>query len=357
MAKPAMSDERRFVRRVLIVLGLTTLFILAWQLRTLLLMFFGAIVVATVFRAFGDRIERVTHCRAGIAIVASITIILLTVVALVLLFGSHIVEQVQVLRVTLPAAWHAFEARMGDLGLGEQIKHLAQSIRAPGGSSFSAFAGTVLSIGSGIADVIVVIVAGVFLATQPRFYLTGAVKLIPPGKRALALEAITESEGALRLWLRGQLIAMVVVGLLTGLGLWALGMPSALTLGILAGILEFIPFAGPILSMIPAILLALAVSPDQALWVLLLYFAVQQFEGYILTPLVQQYAVDLPGVVLLFALIAFGALFGTLGVILAAPLTVVSYVLVKRLYVIETLHTPTPIPGTDEAARHTSIKA
>ena len=94
-----------------------------------------------------------------------------------------------------------------------------------------------------------------------------------------------------------------------------------------------------------AILLALAVSPEIALWVLLLYFAVQQFEGYVLTPLVQQYAVDLPGVVLLFSLIAFGALFGTLGVILAAPLTVVCYVLVKRLYVIETLHTPTSIPG------------
>jgi len=355
--KAPENSERQFVRRVLIVLGLTTLFILAWQLRTLLLMFFGAIVVATVFRAFADRIEQITRCRAGIAIVASITIILAIVVALIALFGSHVAQQVQTLRATLPVAWHAFEARMGDLGLGEQIKHLAQSVRAPGGSSFSAFAGTVLSIGSGIADVIVVIVAGVFLATQPRFYLTGAVKLIPPGKRALALEAMAESEGALRLWLRGQLIAMVVVGLLTGLGLWALGMPSALTLGILAGILEFIPFAGPILSMIPAILLALAASPDQALWVLLLYFAVQQFEGYILTPLVQQYAVDLPGVVLLFALIAFGALFGTLGVILAAPLTVVSYVLVKRLYVIETLHTPTPIPGTDEAARHTSIKA
>ena len=81
-----MSDERRFVRRVLIVLGLTTLFILAWQLRTLLLMFFGAIVVATVFRAFADRIERTTRCRSSIAILASITIILLTVVALVGLF-------------------------------------------------------------------------------------------------------------------------------------------------------------------------------------------------------------------------------------------------------------------------------
>jgi predicted PurR-regulated permease PerM len=357
MAEPApMSDERRFVRRVLIVLGLTTLVILAWQLRTLLLMLFGAIVVATVFRAFADRIAKLVRCRQGIAIVASIAIGLAIIVSLIALFGSHVVQQIHLLRETLPAAWKTVEARLGDVGLGEQVKNLAESIKAPGGSSFSAFAATVLSIGSGIADVIVVIVAGIFLASQPRFYLTGAVKLIPPGKRHLALEAITESETALRLWLRGQLIAMVAVGLLTGIGLWYLGMPSALTLGLLAGVLEFIPFIGPILSMVPAVLLALAVSPDLALWVLLLYFLVQQFEGYLLTPLVQQYAVDLPGVVLLFSLIAFGALFGTLGVILAAPLTVVSYVLVKRLYVIETLHTPTPIPGED-VAHHTSSKA
>jgi len=339
------SSDRQFIRRVLIVLGLTALIILTWQLRTLLLMFFGAIVVATMFSALADHVERITGWRPGIAIVVSIVSILAIAVGLVALFGSHVADQVQTLRQTIPAAWHAFEARMGDLGLGEQIKNLAQNMRAPGGSSLSAFAGTVLSIGSGIADVLVVVVAGIFLATQPRFYLTGAVKLIPPGKRPLALESIMESEKALRLWLRGQLIAMLVVGLLTGIGLWALGMPSALTLGLMAGVLEFIPFAGPILSAVPAVLLALAVSPDLALWVLLLYFAVQQFEGYVLTPLVQQYAVDLPGVVLLFSLLAFGALFGTLGVVLAAPLTVVTYVLIKRLYVIETLHTPTPIPG------------
>jgi len=141
---------------------------------------------------------------------------------------------------------------------------------------------------------------------------------------------------------------MVVVGLLTGSGLWLLGVPSAFTLGLLAGLLEFIPFAGPLLAAVPGVLLALAVSPDLAVWVALLYFGVQQFEGYVLTPLVQQYAVDLPGVVLLFSLLGFGALFGTLGVILAAPLSVVTYVLVKRLYVIEALHTPTPIPGEDK---------
>ena len=346
MVKPGKDQsEHVFIRRVLIVLGIAALFFLAWQLRTLLLMIFGAVVVATVFRSFADRIAPLVGGRTSIAITLSIVVILGILVILVGLFGSHVVQQVELLKQTLPAAWKAVEARLGDLGLGEQVKQFVQSVRAPGGGSFSAFGRTILSIGSGIADVLVVLVAGVFLATQPRFYLTGAVKLVPPHRRELALEAVSESERALRLWLRGQLIAMVVVGVLTGAGLWYLGMPSAFALGLLAGVLEFIPFAGPILSMVPALLLALAVSPDLALWVLLLYFAVQQFEGYLLTPLVQQYAVDLPGVVLLFSLLASGALFGTLGIILAAPLTVVAYVLVKRLYVIEALHTPTPIPG------------
>ena len=335
--------NRLFVRRVLIVLGLTSLFVLAWYLRSLILMLFGAVVVATVFRTFADRIARLTGCRDGFAVAIATIIILGSALLLVLLFGSHVIDQVQVLRETLPAAWQSFEARVGDLGLGEQLKHLAKSVREPSG--FSAFGSFVLSVGSGIADVLVVIVAGIFLAAHPRFYRTGAMKLVPASKRALVAEAMDESEQALRLWLKGQLIAMIAVGLLTGIGLWLLGMSSALVLGLLAGLLEFIPFVGPLIAAVPAILLALAVGPDMALWVLLLYFVVQQLEGYVLTPLVQQYAVDLPGVILLFSLIGFGMLFGTLGVVLAAPLSVVTYVLVKRLYVIETLHTDTPIPG------------
>jgi predicted PurR-regulated permease PerM len=171
------------------------------------------------------------------------------------------------------------------------------------------------------------------------------MKLVPAGKRSLIGEAMMDSERALRLWLKGQLIAMIIVGVLTGVGLWLLGVPSAMVLGLLAGLLEFIPFAGPIISAIPAILIALAAGPDLALWVALLYVAVQQLEGALVQPLVQQYAVELPGVVLLFALIAFGTVFGAIGVILAAPLAVVTYVLVKRLYVQEALDTPTPIPG------------
>ena len=95
-------------------------------------------------------------------------------------------------------------------------------------------------------------------------------------------------------------------------------------------------------------LLAFAEGPDKALWTLLLFFIVQQIEGNVLEPLVQQRAVDLPPVLLLFALAAGGLIFGVVGIILAAPLTVVIYVLVKRLYVQEALHTPTPLPGEDK---------
>jgi predicted PurR-regulated permease PerM len=344
-SKQPWSSEHVFVRRTLIVLGLAALFFLVWQLRILLLMLFGAIVVASIFRAVADMICRITRLPGAVSTALAILLVLGTLGALVALFGAHVGQQLATLRETLPAAWKTIEQRVGDIGLSEQLDRLVATVTAPGGGTLSGFGRTLLSIGSGIADFVVVIFAGIYLATQPNFYRVGAIKLVPPARRKIAAEAMLESERALRLWLKGQAIAMLVVGFLTGLGLWALGMPSALVLGLVAGLLEFIPFAGPILAAVPAVILALAVSPELALWVVLLYVVVQQFEGNVLTPLVQQYAVDLPGAVLLFSLIGFGSLFGTLGVILAAPLAVVTMVLVKRLYVIETLDTPTPIPG------------
>jgi predicted PurR-regulated permease PerM len=345
MAAKQSESEHIFVRRVLIVLGLAALFFLVWELRILLLMLFGAIVIASIFRAVADAICKYTKLPNGVSTALAIILVLGSLAALIALFGSHVSQQIHTLRETLPAAWKTLEQRIGDIGLSAQLDKLVATITAPGGGSLSGFGRTLLSIGSGLADLLVVIFAGIYLATQPNFYRTGVIKLVPPLRRKIAAEAMLESERALRLWLKGQAIAMVVVGLLTGFGLWWLEMPSAFTLGLLAGVLEFIPFAGPIIAAVPAILLALSVSPELTFWVVLLYVAVQQFEGNLLTPLVQQYAVDLPGAVLLFSLIGFGSLFGTLGIILAAPLAVVSMVLVKRLYIIEALDTPTPIPG------------
>lgn len=337
-------DDRTFVRRTMIVLALAAVAILLWHLRSLLLMLFGAVVVATVFRALADRIVKLTGWRDGLALALAIGLTLGGLGGLIALFGQQIGLQLDTLRETLPAAWRSFEERVGDIGLGDQLRQIVEGVRQSSGS-FASLSSAILSVGNAIAEVLVVLFGGIFLALQPRFYRTGAIKLVPPRQRSVVAEAMDESEGALRLWLKGQLIAMVAVGTMTGVAMWALGLPSALVLGLLAGLLEFVPFIGPIVASVPAILLALAISPDLALAVALAYFAIQQFEGYLLTPLVQQYAVELPSVVLLFSLVGLGMLFGTLGVILAAPLTVVIYVLVKRLYVIEALHTPTPIPG------------
>lgn len=348
MAQNSRSSDRIFVRRVLILLALLSFVFLLWQLRRLVLMLFGAVVVATIFRALAERIQRVVRLPDGVAVALSIITIFGSLGLLATMFGAQIGDQVRSLGQSLPAAWQSLETRIGNMAFGEQIRAAIEGAKPGGQGTFAGISRTILSVGAGVADTLVVIFGGIFLAAQPRFYRSGAIKLVPEAKRRLIAGAMDDSERALRLWLKGQLIAMTVVGLLTGVGLWMLGMQSALALGLLAFLLEFIPFVGPILAAVPAVLIALGTSPELALWVVLLYVVVQQFEGYVLQPLVQQYAVDLPGVVLLFSLIGFGILFGMLGIILAAPLTVVSYVLVKRLYVQETLGTKTPIPGEDK---------
>lgn len=338
------TDDSHFIRRVLIVLALVSIFILAWHLRELLLTLFGAVVVATIFRSIANRIRRLVKVSESVAVGLAILLVLGIAGALVTLFGAHVSQQVETLDQTLPAAWASFEQRVDALGLGDQFRRLVEGFRQSS-SSFASLSQTAMSIGNAVAALLIILFGGIYLAVQPKLYKIGAIKLIPAAKRPLIDEAMGESETALRLWLKGQLMAMIAVGLLTWLGLWLLGMPSAMVLGLLAGVLEFIPFLGPLIAAVPGVLLALAVSPDLALWVLLVYFLVQQLEGYVLTPLIQQFEVELPGVILLFAVFGFGILFGMLGVILAAPLTVVIYVLVKRLYVIEALHTSTPIPG------------
>lgn len=343
-AQGRVLDDRAFVRRVLIVIALLALALLAWQLRSVLVMLFGAIVVATVFRSLADPISRWTKLPNGPSVGIAVAIVFGLLGLMFVIFGAQIGSQFKLLMETLPSAWQSLQERLGNTGILRQIA----GATAGSGGGVGGIAGAIMSAGSAMADTLVVIVGGIFLAAQPRFYKSGAIKLVPEAKRALIAGAMDDSERALRLWLKGQLVAMVVVGLLTGFGLWMLGMGSAVALGLLAALLEFIPYVGPIVAAIPAVLIALTLSPELALSVVILYTAVQQFEGNVLQPIVQQYAVDLPGVVLIFSLIAFGTLFGVIGIIFAAPLAVVTYVMVKKLYVRETLGTATPIPGEDK---------
>lgn len=131
---------------------------------------------------------------------------------------------------------------------------------------------------------------------------------------------------------------MILIGSLTTAGLWLLDVPLALTFGVLSALFTFIPNIGPPLAILPAILLALTLSPTRALYVLLLYLVIQTVESYLLTPLLQQRVVSLPPALTISAQILMAVLLGGLGLALATPLTAVSLVLVKMLYVEDVLN-------------------
>lgn len=344
----SLLTDAQFTRRVLIVIALVALALLAWALRHILLMVFGAVVIATLFKALADSLTKWLRVPPNIALLLAVLLIVAVVATAITLFGGQIASQAENLRQAIPAAWESLQGRLAGFGLEGQLQQMAGSSQ---GGSIAASAGQfAMSLGSGLTDALLIVVGGIFLASQPKFYKAGLVKLVPETKRALVGGAFSDSGQALRLWLKAQLLTMAIVGLLTGFGLWLVGMPSAVALALLAALLEFIPFAGPILAAVPAVLLALAIDPQLALWTVGVYVVIQQIEGYALSPLIQQWAVELPGAILIFSLIAFGTLFGAIGIIFAAPLTVVCYVLVKRLYVRETLKTETPIPGEDTPA-------
>jgi predicted PurR-regulated permease PerM len=337
-------SHRIFIERLVIAIAVIGVALLLWHLRGLFMLVFGAVLVSVILGIVARPIRERLNLPDWLALLAAVLIVAGVIVAAFWTLGAQVTRQAEALRELIPAAWTALEARLNAWGLGEALRQWTTGIRAGGG--VVANLGTLaVTVGNGIADTLLVIVGGIYLAAQPELYRTGMLKLVPKRGRELAADALDASGRALRLWLLGRLVSMTVVGLLTWLGLTLIGVPSALALGLLAALLEFVPFIGPILAAIPAVLLAFAVSPETAIWTGLLFLAIQQFEGNVLEPMVQQRAVDLPPALLLFALVAGGLVFGVVGIILAAPFTVVMFVMIKRLYVQEALHTPTPLPG------------
>lgn len=130
---------------------------------------------------------------------------------------------------------------------------------------------------------------------------------------------------------------MIVIGVLTAIGLWLLGVPMAVTLALIAALLTFIPNIGPILAVVPAALLALLQSPMQVVYVCLLYFGIQTFESYLLTPLVQRRTVSLPPALTIFAQVLAAVLLGGLALSLATPMAAALVVLVRMLYLEDVL--------------------
>jgi len=339
-------SEGAFVRRLLIAVAIAILALLAWHLVDVLLLVFGAILVAVLLRALAGPIARRTPLSDGWAL-ATVTLALgAGIAAAAWLFGAEVRAQVGELADRLPEAWRSLEERLGATDLGERLADRAQDAAPDAGSVLSGLTGVLYSFVGGLADLLLIAFGGLYLAAQPGLYRRGVLLLFPAdGPRERIAGTLDASGAALRLWLLGQLVAMAFLFVLTGLGLWAIGVPAALALALLAGLAQFVPLIGPIVAAIPALLIALSEGWQTTLWTLLLYVAIQQVESNLITPLVQRQAVSLPPAITLFAVVAFGLLFGPLGILFATPLAVVAFVAVKKLWVRDALGEPTEVPG------------
>jgi predicted PurR-regulated permease PerM len=331
---PQFMPDNIFVRRVLIFFAIAALAAALWTLSELLILVFGSILFAVVLRAIAEPIRRATSMgeRWALFVAGLGIIVVLGIVSY--LFGSKISGQLVTIAERLPDAADSLTKQMPFLTIPELLRDTSI-----GSLLMSAFSWGTTIFGA-LFSLVVMIVAGVYIAINPLVYVRGFVRLFPSGTRDQISATLNDAGHALRRWLGAQLIAMIIVGTLIGVGLAVVGVPSALALGLIAGVAEFVPIIGPVIGAIPALLLASTESVDTVLWTLAVFVVVQQLESNLIMPIVAGRVVELPPAVGLFAVVALGILFGPLGLVLGYPLAIVIDVAVKRLYLSGVLKEP-----------------
>jgi predicted PurR-regulated permease PerM len=192
------------------------------------------------------------------------------------------------------------------------------------------FLSSTLTVAAGL---FLILVLAIYVGADPALYHVGLMHLFPHGARARAGVVLTRVATVLRKWLVTQLIAMVVIGVVSTLTLLVLGVKAAVALGVIAGLLEFVPTVGPILAAVPAIAMGFLDSPEKALTVGLAYLVIQQLEGHVLIPMLMKEGMDLPPALTIVAQAVMALLFGFLGLMVAVPLLAVVIVPIKLLYV------------------------
>ena len=328
------------LKLALLVVAVAIIPLLIWYLFDVILIVFGAIILAMLLRLGAQPFMRWLSVPEPLALLVSGLLVLFIIGGTGYLFGTRIANEFQdvVQRTTSASANIQSSLHGSDFG-----NFILEHFSGDGFSVTGILSGVLRMSTSFLEALIIMVISGIYLAAQPKLYRQGLISLFPPAKHARAAEIIDGIGEALRLWLLGQLIQMFLIGALVMFAVWMIGVPSSLALGLIAGIGEFIPYLGPILAAIPAILVALTKSPELTLWTLVAYLIIHQIEGQVIAPLIQHRMVSIPPAVMLLGIAALTYLFGTVAIIFAAPIAVVIFAAVNLLYVRDTLHEKTDL--------------
>lgn len=246
--------------------------------------------------------------------------------------GARIQDQITDLTKTLPSTVNNAKAKLATTPLGQQIleKTGSDEVSNKAYKFISSFFNSTFGV---FGDVYVVLFLGIFFTFSPKTYINGFISLMPPAAKPGAKSTIERLGYTLTKWLKGQIFAMFIIFTLTGIGLTILGVPMAIALALIAGLLNFIPNFGPLIAMVPAILIALTQSVNKAIIVAALYILVQILESNIITPSIQKKLINIPPALSILAQLFMGILTGGWGLVLATPLVAIVMVVVQEIYV------------------------
>ncbi len=339
---------------VCLVVGLVVLAVLGLARAVdVVLMVFTGVLFAIFLYSLASQLNYYTRIGPTWSLVAVVLLLTLSVAVSGWILVPTISSQVSEFQEKWPELQETLRERLRGTAWGEwllsQVPKLEQLWPQPG-SLVSRVTGVVASAIGGLGVPGVVFFIGLMLAAQPSIYTEGLISLIPPRQRKRAYEVLQAIGSTLQWWLFAKVTAMIVVGVLTWLGLLLLGVELAATLAVVAALLTFIPNFGPIIAAVPAVLLAFMGSPLTALWVVLLYIAIQLLESFVVTPLIQYRALSLPPVLVVFAQLAASAWVGIWGLALATPLLAIAVVVVRLLYLEDVLHERAEDSATGETA-------
>ncbi len=330
------SVARRTFVQAVVIGGVTLLFLLVLYAAQVLLLVFAGILVGVLLYGIACWITRKTGLHHYVALALAVLVPLGLLVLGGWLIAPAVAEQASQLAERLPQAAQQLKRQLLQYDLVQRIwqstDHLSQYL--PQSAKQMQYLRNFFTTAFGaIGSLIFALFVGLFLAINPSMYIDNAVRLMPPARRERTREVLCKTGRTLRNWLIGKIIAMAVIGVLTTAGLWMLGIDLALVLGVIAAILSFVPNFGPIIALIPAVLIALISGTDKALYVVLLYTAIQTVESYMLTPALQLHMVNMPPALLLTVQVLMATLVGVLGLILATPLAAAVIVIVSMAYV------------------------
>jgi predicted PurR-regulated permease PerM len=333
------EPDARFIRRVVIVILLLALTYAIYLAGDLLILAFGSMLGAVAIHAAAELYHEKLRIPLRAAVPLGMATALLAVAFLIWLFVVQFGQQISTLVTELPRILDQWQVELSQSPVGAKVVQSVQAAFAGSKVSqeISSFAFGSIEL---ILNVIVLVVGALFFAINPAAYERGFLLLIPLDKRAAADDALADLGRTLRLWLRAQIILMVTMGLLVGIGLFLAGVPSSAALGLLAAISEFIPYVGPTAAMLPALGLAATAGAGQVAGALATYAVVRLIQTNFITPYVQNRVIDIPPAITLFAILSIGYIFGLFGLFFSAAILVTVFTLIRSLYLREVLGEP-----------------